>query len=59
MNNIKALQDEIKKQEIEKNEIREQRRLDNVKLSEKTAEFTVRMNELLNIKGKITFVHMI
>lgn len=50
MKNIEALQEEIKYEQRKKEEVREEERKARIKLMEKTTEFTVRMNELLNIK---------
>lgn len=50
LKNIEALQEEIKKEQKNTEEMKEEERKARVKLMEKTTEFTVRMNELLNIK---------
>jgi flagellar biosynthesis/type III secretory pathway chaperone len=51
MKNIETLQGEIKNQQTEQETVVERERQSNIKLMEKTAEFTVRMNDLLNVKG--------
>ena len=48
--NIKALQAEIKNAQRETEAVKENERKAEIKLMEKSAEFTVRMDEFLNIK---------
>ena len=60
MKNIETLQGEIKQNQLEKSNVEELKRKSDVKLMEKSAEFTARMSELLNMKGNslqfLTFI---
>jgi hypothetical protein len=52
LGNIVTLQEEIKKEQQKSEGVKEEERKSRIRLMEKSTEFTVRMNELLNIKDE-------